>query len=193
MVDISHASQIGLERQVDHFLWRAHFGHVIGINLLPGSVGSNVREKRGACSPMRAWQSISRVTPANQRKLQAESQRAPTGILVARPLLRIALPIKNAALPKPPPLSRVIVVLSGILARTMREIVRVIAGLNAGGYADDIRANEFDLRCCGGCHQSKAETDCGEDFIHGHRHVRSSLVCSYPAVTKRRPGIRFRL
>jgi hypothetical protein len=34
MVDVSHACQIGLERQVDHFLWRAHFGHVIGHQLV---------------------------------------------------------------------------------------------------------------------------------------------------------------
>ena len=92
--------------------------------LLPESEGSNVPAKRGACSPIRAWQLISRLTPANQRKLQAESQRAPAGILVARPLERIALPIINAGGPKPPPLFRIIVVLSGILARTMREIVR---------------------------------------------------------------------
>ena len=73
--------------------------------LLPDSEGSNVLDLRGACSPIRAWQSISRLTPANQRKLQAESQRAPAGILVARPLERIALPI-YAARPKPPSLFR---------------------------------------------------------------------------------------
>ena len=84
--------------------------------LLPGDL-----DLRGACSPIRAWQSISRLTPANQRKLQAESQRAPGGIFVARPRERIALPI-YAGLPKPPPLFSN--VLSGIFARTMGEIVR---------------------------------------------------------------------
>ena len=41
------------------------------------------------------------IDNSNQRKLQAKSQRAPAGMLAARPLLRIALPIINAVLPAP--------------------------------------------------------------------------------------------
>ena len=90
--------------------------------LLPDSEGSNVLDLRGACSPIRAWQSISRLTPANQKSCRrnrsarrvGSSSRGPWSELLSR-LCRRA---ETAAV------IQIIVVLSGIFARTMREIVR---------------------------------------------------------------------